>query len=130
MLENQIPPPIQNPNQIRTWNMLCHLSVLIGLIIPLGNFLGPFLVWQFKKTDIPSVVAHAKAALNFQLTVFIGFILIGATGVFLAFVCIGYLLIPLAFLILLCGFIFPIILGIKANNGEPYTYPFYLDFIK
>ncbi len=103
--------------------MLAHLSALAGFIIPFGTFLGPFIIWQIKKNEFPSVETHAKAALNFQLScliyaivaalliiVFIGFFLLMAIGVF-SLVCI-------------------IIATIKTNNGEPWKYPLTLNLIK
>jgi uncharacterized Tic20 family protein len=128
----QSPPTITpgNKSQARTWNMLCHLSALAGYIIPFGNILGPLLVWQVKKNEFPSVNEHGKAALNFQLTVLIALVAGGAAAFLLSFVCIGFLLIPVVIAIALCGLIFAIIAGIKANNGEAYRYPWSLTLIK
>jgi uncharacterized Tic20 family protein len=126
------PAPPQNPNetQARMWNMLCHLSALAGLIIPVfGNFLGPLLVWQIKKHEIPSVEAHGKAALNFQLTVFIASAVGSVLAFVLSFFCVGLLLVPVVVAIALAGIIFAIIAGIKANNGQDYRYPFSFNLI-
>jgi uncharacterized protein len=141
--QTQTPPPAQPPpptpstptpgspeSQARTWNMLCHLSALAGLIIPFGNILGPLLVWQIKKNEIPSVNVHGKAALNFQITVVIALFAGAVVALLLSFFCIGFLLIPVVMLIGLAGLIFAIIAGIKANNGEDYKYPFSLDLVK
>lgn len=127
----QPPPPSVNPeSEARTWNMWCHLSILSGFFIPFGNLLGPFLVWQMKKNEIPSVEAHAKASLNFQLTILIALV-IGFAGAFvLSLFCFGYLLFPIVGLLGLCGLIFPIIAGIKANDGVDYQYPYSIDFLK
>ncbi len=139
MPENPIPPiqpaqhrtpPGSNESQARTWNMLCHLSALVGFIIPFGNILGPLLVWQIKKNEFPSVDVHGKAALNFQITVAIAvFVGAFAAGI-LFFIHIGFLLFPLVFLIGLAGLILAIIAGIKANNGEDYKYPFSFELVK
>ena len=103
--------------------MWCHLSALAGLLVPLGNVIGPLLIWQIKKAEFPSVEIHGKAALNFQLTVLI----VVVAGFLLAFVlslfCFGWLLFPIVMLIGLAGFIFPIIAGIQANEGKEYKYP-------
>jgi len=133
MPDNQIPPmhsPAPNENQIRTWNMLCHLSALAGFLIPFGNILGPLLVWQIKKNEIPSVELHGKAALNFQITVTIAACVGGVLALVLSFFCVGWLLFPLVILIGLAGLIFGVIAGLKANNGEPYTYPYSFEFVK
>lgn len=111
--------------------MLCHLSALAGFIgIPAGNVLGPLLVWQIKKHEIPSVEVHGKAALNFQLTVLIGVLVSFALGFILAFICVGFLFFLVGGAIALCGLIFAIIAGIKANNGEDYKYPYSLELVK
>jgi uncharacterized Tic20 family protein len=110
--------------------MLCHLSALAGYIIPFGNVLGPLIIWQIKKNEFPSVEEHGKAALNFPITVLIG-VFVGAIAAFLlSFVCIGFLFIPVVLAIFLCGLIFAVIAGIKANNGEPYRYPWSLNLVK
>jgi uncharacterized Tic20 family protein len=140
--QSQTPPPIQPPSpptpvippspesQARTWNMLCHLSALAGFVIPFGNILGPLLVWQIKKNEIPSVEAHGKAALNFQITVTIAALIGMVVAIVLSFVCVGFLLIPLVILIGLAGLVFAIIAGIKANDGKDYKYPFSFNLIK
>lgn len=125
------PPSVQTPNesQARTWNMLCHLSALAGFIIPFGNILGPLLIWQIKKQEIPSVVVHGKAALNFQITVTIAAVAGIVVALVLSFFCVGYLLFPLVFLIGLAGLVFAVIAGIKANEGKDYQYPYSLKLI-
>ena len=104
--------------------MLCHLSILAGYIIPLGNFLGPFLIWQIMKNEVPSVETHAKDALNFQFTVFIVLIAGFVIAFVLSFFCIGYLLFPVLGVIALCDIILPIIAGVKANNGVAFKFTF------
>ena len=111
--------------------MLCHLSALAGFVgVPLGNILGPLIVWQIKKNEIPSVEVHGKAALNFQLTVLIAALVVGAAALVGFLFCFGLLLVPVLILIGLAGLIFPIIAGIKANNGEDYKYPYSIEFVK
>ena len=124
------PPPPSSESQARTWNMLCHLSALAGFVIPFGNLLGPLVVWQIKKNEIPSVDIHGKAALNFQITVTLAALVGLAMAFALSFFCVGYLLFPAVMLIGLAGLIFSIIAGIKANNGEDYKYPYSMEFVK
>jgi uncharacterized Tic20 family protein len=110
--------------------MACHLSALAGLIVPFGNLLGPLLVWQIKKNQIPAVEPHGKASLNFQLTALILTLIAGVLAFALSFVCIGFLLIPVVAVLPLAAMIFAVIAGIKANNGEPYRYPYLWELIK
>src|ERR1041385_7834373 len=120
---NPVPPP-QTPaeNQIRMWNMLCHLSALSGFIVPFGNILGPLLVWQIKKNEFPSVIEHGKAALNVQLTILIAVLVALFAGLVLIIIGIGILLIFGAMALHLVAVIFAIIAGVNANDGKPYKY--------
>ena len=125
------PPPANPESQARMWNMLCHLSALAGLVgIPLGNILGPLVVWQIKKNEFPSVDVHGKAALNFQITVTLAAVVAAAVAWMGMLFCVGWLLLPVPILIVLAGVVFAIIAGIKANNGEEYKYPWSLELVK
>ncbi len=110
--------------QARVWGMLCHLTALIGLTgIPLGNILGPLLVWLFKKKDYPFVDQQGREALNFQLSMTI-YAIVAALAILLR---LGIVL----FFILACiNALLVIIAGLRANTGEPYRYPFTIRFIK
>ena len=118
------PPPSGEPSaEERQWGLFAHLSSLAGLVIPLGNVIGPLIIWQVKKDTMPFVADQGKEALNFNITIanaaIISFMLI--------FVVIGFVLMPLVGLVWL---IFTILGAIKANNGEAYRYPFTLRLIK
>jgi len=123
-------PPSPGDSDARTWCMACHLSALAGMVVPFGNLLGPLLVWQIKKNEIPAVDPHGKASLNFQITAVIITLIAGLLAFALSFVCIGLLLIPVVALLPIAAMIFAIIAGIKANNGEEYRYPFMWELIK
>jgi len=117
------PPPAPPASDVRTWEMLAHLSALSGYVIPFGTFLGPYLVWQIKKDQFPAVENHAKAALKFQLSCLIYALI----GLLLIIVGIGiFLLAALGAFSVVCV----IIAAIKANNGEPWEYPLSLRFFK
>jgi len=116
--------PILSPTeaQIRSWSMLAHLSALAGYVVPFGSILGPILVWQLKKHEFPTVVAHAREALNFQLSCIV-YLLVSAL---LIFVVIG---LPLLVLVGLFNLICVIIAGIKANDGIAWRYPLTIRFL-
>ena len=110
--------------------MWCHLSALSCLVgVPLGNILGPLLIWQIKKDEVPSVIEHGKAALNFQLTVLIVTFAGSLAALLLSFFCIGFLLFFAVIAVPICGIIFAVIAGLKANEGKPYDYPYSLRLI-
>ena len=133
---NEQPPetlrPIQvvDDSQARTWHMLCHLSCLAGLLLPFGNLIGPLILWQIKKNEIPTVDAHGKASLNFQITITLAAGAFTIAGFVLSIIWIGILLFPVAFAIGILGLVFGVIAAIKANDGVPYRYPFSLELVK
>jgi uncharacterized Tic20 family protein len=53
-----------------------------------------------------------------------------AAAVVLSFFCIGHLLFPVVGLVVLSGIIFPIIAGVKANEGVDFKYPYSIAFLK
>jgi len=116
--------------EVRTWNMLSHLSALAGFVFPFGNVLGPLLVWQIKKNEIPSVEQHGKEALNFQLTAMIILVAASIVAFILTFVVIGVLLIPLIILAGLAAIGLSVYAGIQANNGVEFRYPINFNLIK
>lgn len=107
----------------RQWGMFAHLAALLGFIVPFGNLLGPLIVWQIKKNDMPFVVDQGKEALNFQITVIIAVFVC----LLLMVIVIGALLLPV---VGIAALVFTVIAAIKANNGERYRYPFALRLIK
>ena len=110
--------------------MWCHMSALAGLIVPFGNLIGPLVVWQMKRNEIPSVEEHGKEALNFQLSVLIYLLGGGVVAFVLSFFCVGFLLFPLLAVVGIAGIVLAVIAGIKANDGVLYRYPLTLRLIK
>ena len=130
---------------VRTWSMLCHVSALAGIFFGLGNVIGPLIVWQIKKNELPEIEPHGKEALNFQLTILIvnivaGILFIGFLGTAFGFgrfwrspfylLSGGFGIGAILIIINLVAFILAVVAGLKANNGEPYKYPFAIRFIK
>ena len=107
----------------RNWAMLLHFSTLAGGVVPVLGLVAPILIWQIKKDEFPELDAHGKEVLNFIISMLIyslvaGILILAVIGVFLL-MALG-----------LIGIIFPIIGGIKANNGELWHYPLILRLIK
>ena len=101
----------------RTWGMLCHLASLSGYIgVPLGNFIGPLLVYLIKKDEFNFVDDQGREALNFQLNMFVYALISGL----LCLVVIGIVLLPL---VLILDLVFTIIATMEASKGRRYRYP-------
>jgi len=108
------PPPSVAPD--RTWDVLCHISALAGFVVPFGNIIGPLILWLIKRQELPSVDAHGKEALNFQISVTIYM----AVAAVLMLVIIGFfLMIGIA----VAAIVLVVIAAVKASNGELYRYP-------
>lgn len=109
--------------ETRTWSMWLHLSLLAGFIVPLAGLVAPVVIWQLKKVDLPGIDVHGKITLNWILSFVIYFVLAGI----LSFVLIG---IPLLAVLGVLAVIFPLVGGIKANNGEAWRYPLSIRFFE
>lgn len=121
-MQYQPPSYLQTPEQKQT-GMFLHLSQLLNFIVPFGGVIAPIVIWQMKKDEIPALDAHGKMIVNWMLSGLIYSIV----SFILAFVLIGFIgFIALAIM----GVVFPIIGGIKANNGEFWEYPVTIKFLK
>ena len=109
--------------EARTWAMLCHMAALVGCVIPFGNLVAVYVLWNQKKGLSGFVDHHGKEALNFQITALIAVLI----AVPLVFVLIGFFLL---FLIGIAFLVLTIMAAIKANDGVPYRYPFTIRLIK
>jgi uncharacterized Tic20 family protein len=107
--------PEPSPDE-RTMGMLAHL---LGIVT---GFIGPLIVWLIKKDTSPFVDDQGKEALNFQLTLLIGY----AISFVLMFVCIGYFT---ALGLWVASIVFGIIASVAAYKGETYRYPFNIRMI-
>ena len=113
--------PVTN-RDANMWAMFCHLSALVGFVIPLGNIIGPLVIWILKKDEYPLVNENGKEALNFQISMTIYII----ASIILIIVVIG---IPLLIALGLFELIAIVIAAIKANDGITFRYPLTIRFI-
>ncbi len=137
---------------------LIHVSTFSKYIIPFGNFILPLILWSAKKQD-PFVNEHGKQALNFQISIFLYFVLLICVGIsgliilgldvfqntpFLRYEDPRYwlqsastipviILIGILGLLMLALFILEIVAvikaTIKASEGKFYHYPLTINFI-
>jgi len=107
----------------RTWGMLAHLSALAGLVIPLiGNVLGPLLVSIARSDQSAFVAAHAREALNFNISV----TLAALVCTLLMLVFVGF---RLGSALFIAWLVMTLIAAIKASEGAAYRYPFSLRLV-
>jgi len=113
-------PPDQQPmsdSDARLWAMLGQLG---GIII---GFIAPLIVMLVFGPRNAFVKKESTEALNFQITVLIGYIV----SFVLMFVVIG---IFLFFAVWILSIIFCVIAAVKNNQGIEYRYPINIRFVK
>lgn len=121
-MQFQPPMGLQTPEQ-KQMGMFLHLSQLLNVIIPIAGILSFCVCQSTIGTTIPALDAHGKMIANFMLSCLI----YAVVSFILMFVLVGILgFITLAVI----GVVFPIIGGIKANNGELWEYPLTIKFLK
>ena len=116
-------PSPELERKTREWAMFLHLSVLLGSLAPAIGLVVPIVLWQMKKDEMPLIDVHGKIVMNW----IISFLIYAVISLILFIVIIG---IPMLIALGIVSFVFPIIGGIKANNGEVWKYPLSIQFLK
>ena len=122
--ERPVPPPsappiaAAHPNDDRNIAMLTHLSgFLLSIIVPL-------VVWLMNK-DRPEkayLVTEAKEALNFQITILIGYVICWILTIILIGVFLNWVL-------WVVNLVFCILAAVKVSSDGGYRYPFALRLV-
>ncbi|HLV14894.1 MAG TPA: DUF4870 domain-containing protein [Xanthomarina sp.] len=135
-----------------------HLSTFSRFLFPLGNFIGPIVLWVANKDKSEFIDTHGKQALNFQISILLYAIILGMITIplfiFNLFNGFNFLDIdafnsihisltkpsPLLYItggfgfIAVVSFILELIFIVKASlaakEGEYYKYPFTIKFLK
>ena len=105
-----------SPSDQRMWAMLAHLSGILFSVV------GPLVIWLVQKDKGLFVTEQAKEALNFQITLLIGYL---AAGV-LTFLIVGFFLL---FVLPVLAVVFGVLAAVASNKGENYRYPFTLRLV-
>jgi uncharacterized Tic20 family protein len=114
------------------WQVLSHASAFIQ-VVGVPSLVGPLVIWLMKRDD-PAVEPHARAALNFQLSLLIYFIVGSILAFVFAVTVIGLVVtIPLllAMMVLfVLELVFALLASLAASRGQLYVYPLSLELIK
>ena len=109
-------PPLDDA-QTRQWAGLAHLGGILGILPSL-------IIWLVYRERSAFVDQEAKKALNFQITVLIGYVALSILGSY----------IPFSFLLTGAIWVLAIVFSIQGyqavQRGQGYKYPFTLDLIK
>lgn len=105
------------PEDEKLWATLIHIGG-----IPFG-FIPALIGYLVLRDRGPFIKEHTRVALNFQLTMLIGYVI----GGILTVIVIGTLVIIAVGIVII---IFSIIAAVAANRGQYYRYPLSIEFIK
>jgi len=110
--------------QDRQWASLAHLGGIL-------SFPPALIIWLVFKDRGSFTNGEGKEALNFQLTLLIGYVAINLATTILALLTFGLLsvLSSLTWVLWLIGAIFSVMGYLSAKDGKPYRYPFSLRLI-
>lgn len=112
----------------RTWAMFSHLSAIIAWFISAGwlSYVGPLLVWIFKKDTSPYVRQASAQSFNFNL----GMALMSIVGWILVITAI---LMPIGIIVIALAWVLQMYHHIKATNSASnykiYRYPFQIKIL-
>jgi uncharacterized protein len=107
-------PLIAPTNDEKTMALLAHILTLVA------GFVAPLIIYLVKKDESTFITAHAKESLNFQITLFIVFIILFIT-------VIGILLM---WVVGILALILIIVATIKTSEGKLYKYPLNIRLVK
>lgn len=136
-------------NNESTNAFLIHVSCFAGFLFPFGNIITPLIVWQTLKNRSKFLDEQGKEAINFNISYSLYVFLVSIILIPLSFGKLlksglikleiipnfsdlfGFLGISsLAAFIYIIAIALVIIASLKAKEGEHYTYPFTIKFIK
>ena len=109
------PVPL-SPADEKLWATLVHIGGILFV------WIAPLIGYLVLKDRGPFVRAHTAAALNFQLTMLIGYV-IGFLTFFFVIGFVVFMAIPIL------SIVFGILAAVAANNGQYYTYPLSIKFL-
>jgi len=116
--------PTVSSTSVRTWNILCHASALLGVFLHFpGHLLGPLIVWLAKRDDSPEIDAHGKESVNFQISMLI----YNGIAVVFCLVLVGFAFLAVLWVL---NAVFVIVASIQASDGKFYRYPMTIRFIQ
>lgn len=103
--------------EVRQWAGLAHLGGILG-------FLPALIIWLVHKDRSAFVAQESRKALNFQITVLIGYVALGVLAN----------LVPFTGLLTLALWAVAVVFSVQGyqavNRGQAYTYPFSLELVK
>jgi uncharacterized protein len=139
----------QHTPEERNWAMAAHLSALVAIVgIPFGHVIGPLVVYLIERDKSPFAAAHARASLNFQITLSLAAVVLfivlfagwaailvllpeGAQSPLPFWILAGWMVVVCVALGVALGAIALVVAGaVAASKDQPYRYPFAISFVR
>jgi hypothetical protein len=100
-----------------------NLAMLAHILVIVASLIGPLIVYLVAGDRSPFVKRHAAEALDFSLTLLIGYLLAIVT----IFVGVGFVLIPA---LVVVSIVFPVLAAVAAAKGQEYRYPISIPIVR
>ncbi len=114
-----------NKEQDTTLGVVTHLLTLVS------SFIAPLIILLVAKDAFSR--NNARAALNWQISLFI-YMLISVVLISVVLISVVLMLLPIGFFLMfvlgIINIIFIILAAVKASEGEVYSYPMTIPFLK
>jgi len=118
----------------RNWAIACHLSSFVMFLgIPLGNIVGPLVIWLIKRTDYAFVNDQGKAVLNFQISMTLYMVFVVVLGFGIQKGGFSSNIVPMILILLALEIVnvaFVVKAAMMSNRGVFYRYPLTIEFLK
>ena len=114
-LGSAAPQPL-SPADEKLWSTLIHVG---GIFF---HFLPALIGYLVLKDRGPFIRDHTRTALNFQLTVLLGYVV----GAFTVWILVGFVIVAA---VAVLNIVFSIVAALAANRGELYRCPVAIRFI-
>lgn len=101
----------------------CNIAMLSHLLGIFTSFIGALVIWLVKKNDSAFIAQESAEALNFQITIALGWIV----AAMLTVILVGFLMYPV---LVVVNLVFCILAAISASKGAGYRYPFTLRLVR
>lgn len=117
-----LPPDLPSSSEDRNWALAAHLAPALAAAFS-GGSLGvvvTLVIYLIKKDESAFIGDAAKEALNFQITIFLAFLvctIMFFSGILTCFALPGFAVVGLGSLVL------SVVAAIRVNKGEVYRYP-------
>ena len=100
----------------KLWATLIHVGEIFF------HFLPALIGYLVLKDRGPFIRDQTRTALNFQLSVLLGFVV----GTFTLWLFVGFVIVPI---VAVLNIVFSVIAAVASNRGEAYRYPLAIRFI-